>query len=125
MGIQPDQLAALGMDYAAPPKITRNVEHGEIIEVGNLNFEIRHCPGHTLGHIVLVEKEARTVFTGDCLFSGTIGRTDLPGGNHEQLLESIRANVLTLDDDFTVCCGHGPDTTVGAERKNNPFLANR
>lgn len=125
MGIQPNQLAALGMDYADPPKLTRNVGHGEILEVGKLNFEIRHCPGHTLGHIVLVEKGARTVFTGDCLFSGTIGRTDLPGGNHEQLLESIRANVLSLDDDFTVCCGHGPDTTVGAERANNPFLANR
>ena len=122
MGIQPDQLAALGMDYEDPPKITRNVEHGETLEIGNLKLEVRHCPGHTLGHIVLVAHKERTVFTGDCLFSGTIGRTDLPGGNHRQLIESIKSNVLSLDDDFTVCCGHGPDTTVGRERVSNPFL---
>jgi glyoxylase-like metal-dependent hydrolase (beta-lactamase superfamily II) len=72
--------------------------------------------------LVLVEHQQRTVFTGDCLFSGTIGRTDLPGGDHSQLIGSIRENVLSLDDDFTVACGHGPDTTVGAERENNPFL---
>jgi len=122
MGIQPDQLAALGMDYEDPTKITRNVEHGETLEIGNLKLEVRHCPGHTLGHIVLVAHKERTVFTGDCLFSGTIGRTDLPGGNHRQLIESIKSNVLSLDDDFTVCCGHGPDTTVGRERVSNPFL---
>ena len=122
MGIQPDQLGALGMDYVDPPKPTRNVEHGEILDVGDLKFEFRHCPGHTLGHIVLVEHEAKTVFTGDCLFNGTIGRTDLPGGNFPQLIKSIRENVLSLDDDFTIMCGHGPDTTVGHERNNNPFL---
>ena len=122
MGIPPHQLAALGMDYADPPKITRNVEHGEILQIGSVRLEVRHCPGHTLGHIVLVEHKDRTVFTGDCLFSGTIGRTDLPGGNYSQLIESIKTNVLSLDDDFTVCCGHGPDTTIGLERTGNPFL---
>jgi hydroxyacylglutathione hydrolase len=122
MGIQPHQLAALGMDYDEPPKITRNVEHGEVLEIGNVKFEVRHCPGHTPGHVVLVAHKERTVFTGDCLFSGTIGRTDLPGGNHGQLIESIKTNVLSLDDDFMVCCGHGPDTTVGRERVSNPFL---
>ncbi|HJS51746.1 MAG TPA: MBL fold metallo-hydrolase [Pyrinomonadaceae bacterium] len=122
MGIQPHQLEALGMAYADPPKITRNFEHGEILEIGRLRLEVRHCPGHTLGHIVLVAHEERTVFTGDCLFSGTIGRTDLPGGNHAQLIDSIKTNVLSLDDDFVVCCGHGPDTTVGRERASNPFL---
>jgi len=122
MGIQPHQLAALGMDYDEPPKITRNVEHGEVLEIGNVKLEVRHCPGHTPGHVVLVAHKERTVFTGDCLFSGTIGRTDLPGGNHGQLIESIKANVLSLDDDFMVCCGHGPDTTVGRERVSNPFL---
>lgn len=122
MGIQPHQFAAMGMDYDDPPKPTRNVEHGEILEVGNLRFEIRHCPGHTPGHIVLVEHDARTVFTGDCLFSGTIGRTDLPGGDHAQLIDSITEKVLVLEDDFVVACGHGPDTTVGFERENNPFL---
>lgn len=122
MGMQPHQLAALGMDYAEPPKITRFAEHGDILSVGDLRFELRHCPGHTLGHIVLVEESQKVVFTGDCLFNGTIGRTDLPGGNFEQLIGSIRDNVLTLPDDFTVCCGHGPDTTVGRERVSNPFL---
>lgn len=122
MGIQPHQLAASGFDYDDPPKITRNVAHGELLEVGKLRFSIRHCPGHTLGHIVLAEESEKRVFTGDCLFNGTIGRTDLPGGNYAQLIKSIEENVMSLPDDFTVHCGHGPDTTVGRERVSNPFL---
>jgi len=122
MGIQPHQLAAMGMDFEDPPKPDRNPVHGEILEVGSLRFEIRHCPGHTLGHIVLVEHGQKAVLTGDCLFNGSIGRTDLPGGNHQQLLDSINEQVMSLDDDFTVMCGHGPDTTVGRERVANPFL---
>ncbi|MBK8465517.1 MAG: MBL fold metallo-hydrolase [Chloracidobacterium sp.] len=122
MGIPRTQLAALGFDYDAPPPVTQNWKHGEVYEVGSLRFSIRHCPGHTRGHVVLVEENERVVFTGDCLFSGTVGRTDLPGGNHEQLIESIKAQVLSLADDFTVHCGHGPETTVGIERERNPFL---
>ncbi len=123
MGIQPHQLSAMGFDYEDPPLITRNVEHGETLEVGNLKFEIRHCPGHTLGHIVLVEENERAVFTGDCLFSGTIGRTDLPGGDYDQLIASLNKNVLSLADDFTAYCGHGPETTIGIEKASNPFLS--
>ena len=122
MGMSPHQLRALGMEYDEPPRPTRNVEHGEILNVGNLRFEIHHCPGHTLGHIVLAEHNEKVVFTGDCLFSGTIGRTDLPGGDHQRLIDSINKNVLSLGDDFTVMCGHGPDTSVGRERESNPFL---
>ncbi len=122
MGIPPHQLAAMGFDYDDPPPPTRYVEHGEMLAIGDLQFEILHCPGHTLGHIVLVEERERAVFTGDCLFSGTIGRTDLPGGDHEQLISSIVANVLSLDDDFIAYCGHGPETTIGRERATNPFL---
>lgn len=122
MGFPPQQLKTLGMEYAEPPQITRFAEHGDILKVGELRFEIRHCPGHTLGHIVLVEKNEKVVFTGDCLFSGTIGRTDLPGGDYDRLLESIRDNILSLPGDFRVCCGHGPDTTVERERTSNPFL---
>ena len=122
MGIPEHQLSLLGMDYADPPDPTRYLENGEVLAVGDLKFEIRHCPGHTPGHIVLVEHDSTTVFTGDCLFSGTIGRTDLPGGDHVRLIDSINANVLSLPDDFRVACGHGPDTTIGAERENNPFL---
>ena len=122
MGIQPHQLAAMGFDYDDPPTITRNINHGETLNVGNLSFEVRHCPGHTLGHIVLIEQSERAVFTGDCLFSGTVGRTDLPGGDHDQLIASITDNILSLGDDFTAYCGHGAETTVGRERETNPFL---
>ena len=122
MGIPPHQLAAMGFDYDDPPRITRNVGHGEMLEIGNLKFEIRHSPGHTLGHIVLIEKNESAVFTGDCLFNGSVGRSDLPGGDHEQLIASIKESILTLDDDFTAYCGHGPETTVGHERATNPFL---
>ena len=122
MGIQPHQLAALGMDYEDPPRVDRNPTGGETLEIGNLRFEIRHCPGHTLGHIVLAEHGQKIVLTGDCLFYGSVGRTDLPGGNSQRLLDSINAQVMSLDDDFTVMCGHGPDTTVGRERASNPFL---
>lgn len=123
MGIQPHEMRAMGMEYAPPPRPTRFLKHGETLEIGTLKFKVRHCPGHTLGHIVLAEEGEHAVFTGDCLFSGSIGRTDLPGGDYDQLIASIRENVLSLGDDFTVYCGHGPETTIGRERLNNPFLA--
>jgi glyoxylase-like metal-dependent hydrolase (beta-lactamase superfamily II) len=122
MGIMPDQAPAMGMDYDDPPAPTRFLEDGDTLGVGDLNFLIRHVPGHTLGHIVLAEQAEKAVFTGDCLFSGTIGRTDLPGGDYDQLIASIKEKVLTLGDDFTVYCGHGPETTIGRERVSNPFL---
>jgi hydroxyacylglutathione hydrolase len=122
MGVQPHQMRELGLEYEDAPQPTRFLQHGEIYEVGRLKFSIRHCPGHTLGHIVLAEENEKVVFTGDCLFNGTIGRTDLPGGDHERLLTSIREQVLSLDDDFVVHCGHGPETTVGREKAANPFL---
>jgi len=122
MGIRPHQLESLGFKYDEPPKLTRNWEHGETYVVGNLRFEIRHCPGHTRGHIVMAEMTEQKVFVGDCLFEGSIGRTDLPGGSHEQLMDSIEQNILSLGDDFTVYSGHGRETTVGHERRTNPFL---
>ena len=122
MGIAPHQAKAMGMDYAPPPRVTRNLVHGEIYEVGNLKFSVRHCPGHTRGHIVLAEEKTRKVFTGDCLFSRSIGRTDLPGGDYAQLIASINEQILTLGDDFTVYCGHGEETTIGEEKAHNPFL---
>ncbi len=122
MGIPPEQLAVLGFNYNAPPRLTRNWQHGEIYDVGKLKFSIRHCPGHTSGHVVLVEESEQMVFTGDCLFSGTIGRTDLPGGDYKQLIDSINSSILSLGDDFTVYCGHGTETTIGHERATNPFL---
>ncbi|MEP6848924.1 MAG: MBL fold metallo-hydrolase [Acidobacteriota bacterium] len=122
MGIQPHQLKELGLEYREPPRLTRNWQHGEIYAVGDLRFSVRHCPGHTLGHVVLAEENEKKVFVGDCLFAGSIGRTDLPGGSYEQLMESIETNILSLDDDVVVYSGHGPETTVGSEKKHNPFL---
>ncbi len=122
MGIQPHQMAALGFDYEGPPTLSRNWIDGETYAVGDLRFKVLHCPGHTPGHIVLAEENAKKVFVGDCLFAGSIGRTDLPGGSHSQLMDSINLKILALGDDFTVYSGHGPETTVGEERISNPFL---
>ena len=122
MGIQRHQLAALGFDYVDPPKLSRNWEDGETYDVGELRFRVRHCPGHTRGHVVLAEESERAVFVGDCLFAGSIGRTDLPGGDYDQLMESINTNILTLGDDFVVYSGHGPETTIERERNTDPFL---
>jgi hydroxyacylglutathione hydrolase len=93
--------------------------------VGQLEFEVRHCPGHTPGHVVLYEPKEQCVFVGDVLFAGSIGRTDLPGGSTEQLLASIKNKLLTLDDDVKVYSGHGPVTTIGEELFTNPFLITR
>jgi len=122
LGIPQHQLKILGFEYAAPPKLTRNWQDGEIYEVGNLRFKILHCPGHTRGHVVLAEETEKAVFVGDCLFEGSIGRTDLPGGNFEQLMDSINRKILSLGDDFTIYSGHGPETTIGEEKRTNPFL---
>lgn len=122
MGLPQVQLSALGLDYEPPPMLTRNWEHGERYEVGELVFDVYHCPGHTRGHVVLAEQDEKKVFVGDCLFAGSIGRTDLPGGDHDQLIDSINGNILSLGDDFIVYSGHGPETTVGDERQSNPFL---
>jgi len=122
LGIQPDQMSALGFDYEAPPKLSRNWADGETYDVGSLRFKIFHCPGHTRGHVVLAEETQKVVFVGDCLFAGSIGRTDLPGGSSEQLIDSIMTKILSLNDDFVVYSGHGPETTIGRERETNPFL---
>jgi hydroxyacylglutathione hydrolase len=122
MGIPQTQLKHLGFVYENPPKITRNWEHGQTYAVGKLNFKVLHCPGHTPGHVIFAEEKQHRVFVGDCLFQGSIGRTDLPGGSQEQLMESIENNILDLGDDFTVYSGHGPETTIGHEKKTNPFL---
>lgn len=122
MGMPTAQLEALGMKYDNPPKLSRNWKHNEIYEVGNLKFKVLHCPGHTRGHVILAEENHKKVFVGDCLFENSIGRTDLPGGSHEQLMESINNKILTLGDDFTVYSGHGAETTIGREKKLNPFL---
>ena len=122
MGVPRSQLKILGLEYDVPPKLTRNWKNDEIYAVGNLHFKVTHCPGHTRGHVVFTEESERVVFVGDCLFQGSIGRTDLPGGDFEQLMDSINRKILTLGDDYKVYTGHGSETTIGIERATNPFL---
>ncbi len=124
MGIPREQLKALGLEYETPPQLTRFWEDGEIYAVGNLRFTVLHCPGHTPGHVVFFEKNERRVFGGDCLFAGSIGRTDLPGGSFEQLIDSINNKILPLGDDIIVYTGHGAETSIGIEKATNPFLTN-
>jgi hydroxyacylglutathione hydrolase len=122
MGIAPHQLKALGLEYDVPPPLSRNWTDGDIYVVGKLNFKILHAPGHTRGHVVLFEEREKKLFGGDCLFAGSIGRTDLPGGDYEELMRSIHERILPLGDDVAVFTGHGADTTIGRERATNPFL---
>lgn len=122
IGIPRDQWAALGMDFEAPPRVDSYWEDGQTYRVGELEFKVIHCPGHTPGHVVLFEPTERKVFVGDVLFAGSVGRTDLLGGSTEQLMDSIMNKLLPLGDDVEVYSGHGPVTTIGQERKTNPFL---
>ena len=122
IGIPRAQWAALGFVFEEPPRVDQYWTDGQKYLVGELEFEVRHCPGHTPGHVVLYEPTERKVFVGDVLFAGSIGRTDLPGGSTEQLLSSIKNKLLTLGDDVKVYSGHGPVTTIGEERLTNPFL---
>ncbi len=125
LGIPREQWRHYGFEYEEPPAVERHWQDGETYEVGDLQFKVLHCPGHTPGHVVLFEPDERKVFVGDCLFAGSVGRTDLPGGSTRQLMDSIHDKILTLGDDVTVYSGHGPETTVGRERRTNPFLTGR
>jgi len=95
---------------------------GQILTLGHLKFLVRHAPGHTHGHVLFYCPEAQVLFCGDVLFKGSIGRTDLPGGSRVELLRSIRSQIINLPDDVRVLPGHGPETTVGEEKKNNPYF---
>jgi glyoxylase-like metal-dependent hydrolase (beta-lactamase superfamily II) len=122
LGIPRSQWPALGFEFEAPPAIDHYWTDGEIYQVGSLTFKVLHCPGHTPGHVVLFEPDEKKVFVGDCLFAGSIGRTDLPGGSSEQLMDSLFNKIIPLGDDVEVYSGHGPSTTIGRERRTNPFL---
>jgi glyoxylase-like metal-dependent hydrolase (beta-lactamase superfamily II) len=96
------------------------VKQGDVISAGSVSLKVLHTPGHSPGGISL--QEQGMVFTGDALFAGSIGRTDLPGGDLMTLLRSIKTNLMSLPDDTKVFCGHGPASTIGDERNDNPFL---
>lgn len=115
-----EQALAFGMRAEALPEPDRALAHGDVLTVGGLEFRVRHAPGHSPGSVVF--EGQGVVFTGDVLFQGSIGRTDLPGGDQETLIRSIERELLTLPDSTIVYSGHGPETTVGRERHANPFL---
>lgn len=100
----------------------RWLEQGDQVQVGELVFDVRHCPGHTPGHVVFVDQNRQLVTVGDVLFNGSIGRTDFPRGDHATLLTSIRDQLMTLDDQVQFIPGHGPTSTIGAERRGNPYI---
>lgn len=122
IGIPRSQWTALGLAFEEPPQIDDYWIDGQTYEVGKLQFQIIHTPGHTPGHVVLFAPNERKVFVGDVLFAGSVGRTDLPGGSTEQLMDSIMNKLLPLGDEVEVYSGHGPNTTLGYERLANPFL---
>ena len=101
---------------------TRWLAEGDNMTLGEHRFAVLHCPGHTPGHVVFVNHAARFALVGDVLFQGSIGRTDFPYGDHAALLRAITDKLLPLGDDFQFLCGHGPGSTIGAERQHNPFL---
>lgn len=121
----PTQAKMFGFPPAERFSPSRWLQQGDEVTVGELKFEVRHCPGHTPGHVVFFQQEARFAIVGDVLFAGSIGRTDFPRGDHAALLRSIRENLFPLGDDVTFLPGHGPTSTFGAERRSNPFVADR
>jgi glyoxylase-like metal-dependent hydrolase (beta-lactamase superfamily II) len=116
---QAAQYGLTGLHNAAPD---RWLEEGEVLALGPHRFEVLHCPGHTPGHVVFVEKTARFAQVGDVLFAGSVGRTDFPYGDTAALIGSITTKLLKLGDDMRFVCGHGPGSTIGRERASNPFL---
>jgi hydroxyacylglutathione hydrolase len=111
-----------GLEVEAPPKIDLYLQEGERITFGKSFLEILHVPGHSSGSIAFYSRTGNFVLSGDVLFSGSIGRTDLPGGDYDTLMESIRTKLLVLPPEVVVYCGHGPETTIGEENDINPFI---
>lgn len=100
----------------------RWLEEGETVSIGEHEFDVLHCPGHAPGHVVFYNKAAKFAHVGDVLFAGSIGRTDLPGGDHETLIHSIKSKLMLWPDEVQLICGHGPASSIGKERASNPFL---
>lgn len=117
------QGAQFGMRVEAPPPPTHELQDGQTLALAGFEFDVRYVPGHAPGHVLLYSAPDGVAFVGDVVFQGSIGRTDLPGGNYQVLMSSIREKVMTLPDSTKLYSGHGPVTTVGEERRFNPFIA--
>jgi hydroxyacylglutathione hydrolase len=120
------RLADDGRNYGVtgePFEPDRWLVDGDTVTLGDLTLDVRHCPGHTPGHIVFHHPESRLAIVGDVLFAGSIGRTDFPRGNHQDLLDAITQRLWPMGDDTSFIPGHGPMSTFGQERKSNPFVA--
>jgi len=123
-----DQLPAQGQSFGfeSSDALTpaRWLNDGDHVKIGNEDLRVIHCPGHTPGHVVFYSESAKLLIAGDVLFQGSIGRTDFPRGNHSDLINAIHNKLFILPDDTTVIPGHGPFTTLGDEKRNNPFVMN-
>ena len=114
--------ARFGMTGVSDFTPDRWLKEGDQVKIGELTFDILHCPGHSPGSVVYFNRDMRFAHVGDVLFSGSVGRTDLPGGNHATLISSIKQKLLPLGDDVGFICGHGPGSSIGQERMTNPFI---
>lgn len=118
----PQQAMMMGLRIGRIPQVDRHVGDDEVLEVGSLRLHSLYTPGHAPGHLAFYVEEEGVVFSGDALFAGSVGRTDLTGGSMELLIQTISERLLTLPDETRVLSGHGPETTIGQERQTNPFL---
>lgn len=118
----PVQAAKYGFPEASAVTPDRWLKGGDTVEAGGLTFDVRHCPGHTPGHVIFFHEPSRFAVVGDVIFQGSIGRTDLPRGDHETLLRSIREQLWPLGEDVVFVPGHGPTSSFGNERKTNPYV---
>lgn len=119
----PGQSKMFGFAPAQDFKPTRWLHDGDTVSIGECTLSVRHCPGHTPGHVVFYSKEAKRAFVGDVLFAGSIGRTDLPQGDHDTLIASIKNRLWPMGDETVFIPGHGPESTFGRERRSNPYVA--
>ena len=131
VALHPDDLTLYRMQGGAPffglhidpgPEPDVMLAHGDVLQLGKYSLQVRYTPGHTPGHVAFYSAESKLVFCGDLVFMRSVGRSDLPGGSHATLIQSIRDQILPLPDETRLLSGHGPETTVGQERRLNPFL---
>ncbi len=120
--IRQTAMSWLGVDPGVPPCVDGDLEPGEVVTFGDETLEIRHTPGHSPGGVTFVDQRGGRCFVGDAIFAGSVGRTDLPGGSARTLIDGIHREILSLPDHFVLLSGHGPATSVGQERRTNPFL---